>query len=85
MPEFFKTVGLTSSKIQRLEESRLDTNYIMVKAYWKMQFEKDPAHPITDEISATYVLSQQGDLLRIVFQVDHQDWMKRVQSLGLVP
>ena len=83
--DFFKMVGLTSSKIQRLEETRLDTNYIMVKAYWKMQFEKDPAHPITDEISATYILSQQGDSLRIVFQLDHQDLMKRVQALGLLP
>ena len=83
--EFFKTVGLKSSTIQRLEETRMDTNYIMVKAYWKMQFEKDPAHSITDEISATYILSQQGDLLRIVFQLDHQDLTKRVQDLGLLP
>ena len=83
--EFFKTVGLTSSKIQRLEETRLDNNYIMVKVYWNMRFEKDPEQPIINQISATYILYQQEDLLRIVFQLDHQDLMKRVQDLGLLP
>ncbi|HZF39485.1 MAG TPA: hypothetical protein VE715_11705, partial [Blastocatellia bacterium] len=38
---FFKTVGLASSTIQSLEETRLDDNYVMVKAYWNMRFEKE--------------------------------------------
>jgi hypothetical protein len=83
--EFFKTVGLTSSKIQSLEETRLDDNYFMVKAYWSMRFEKDPAQPIVAEISTTYILYRQGHSLRIVFQLDHQDLMRRVQDLGLLP
>ena len=82
---FFKTVGLTSSKIQSLEEARLDDNYVMVKAYWSMRFEKDPTQSIVDEISTTYVLYQQEHSLQIVFQLDHQDLMKRVQDLGLLP
>jgi hypothetical protein len=82
---FFKTVGLTSSKIQALEETRLDDNYVMVKAYWNMRFEKDPEQPIVDETAATYILYQQESLLQIVFQLDHQDLMKRVQDLGLLP
>jgi ketosteroid isomerase-like protein len=82
---FFKTVGLTVSKIQSLEETRLDDSYVLVKVSWNMQFEKDGAQPIVDKISATYILSQQEDLMRIVFQLDHQDLMKRVQDLGLLP
>lgn len=82
---FFKTIGLTASKIQSLEETRLDENYVMVKAHWQMRFEKDPEQVIVDEISATYILYQQEDLLRIVFQLDHQDLMKRGQALGLLP
>jgi Domain of unknown function (DUF4440) len=81
--EFFKTVGLTSSKVRSLEETRLDDNHVMVKAYWSMKFEKVPGPAIVDETSATYILYRQGDLLRIVFQLDHQDLMKRVQDLGL--
>jgi hypothetical protein len=76
---FFKTIGLTASKIQSLEETRLDENYVMVKASWQMRFEKEPEQAIVDEISATYILYQQEDLLRIVFQLDHQDLMKRGQ------
>lgn len=65
----------------------MDENYVMVKAHWQMRFEnkKDPEQAIVDEISATYILYQQEDLLRIVFQLDHQDLMKRGQELGLLP
>lgn len=81
---FFKTVGLTASKIQSLEETRLDDNYLLVKVSWEMRFEKDRQPPIVAEISATYILYQREDLLRIVFQLDHQDLVKRVQDLGLL-
>ena len=83
--EFFKTVGLTSSTIQRLEETRLDDHYLMVKADWNMRFEKDPAQPIINQTAATYILYQHEDVLRIVFQLDHQDLTERVQELGLLP
>jgi len=82
---FFKTIGLTSSTITMLEENQLDENYIMVKAYWNMCFEKADGQPIMDESSATYILFQQGNILQIVFQLDHQDLTKRAQELGLFP
>ena len=82
---FFKTIGLISSKITTLEETRLDENYIMVKAHWNMLFDKKPGQSIIDDISATYVLFQQENILQIVFQLDHQDLTKKVQELGLLP
>jgi hypothetical protein len=82
---FFKNIGLISSKITELEETRLDKNYVMVKAYWNMKFEKNLGQSIVDEISATYILFQQENILQIVFQFDHQDLTKRVQELGLLP
>jgi hypothetical protein len=82
--EFFKSVGLTSSKVRSLEETHLNDDYVMVKADWDLQFEKGPGQPVVIvETSATYILHRRGDLLRIVFQLDHQDLMKRVQDLGL--
>jgi hypothetical protein len=57
----------------------------MVKAYWNMQFEKGPGQSLVVETSATYILHRRGDRPRIVFQLDHQDLMKRVQELGLAP
>jgi hypothetical protein len=50
-----------------------------------MLFDKKPGQSITDDISATYVLFQQKNILQIVFQLDHQDLAKRVQELGLLP
>ena len=83
--EFFKAAGLASSRLRSLEETRLDDHYVMVKAYWNMQFEKGPGQSLVVETSATYILHRRGDRPRIVFQLDHQDLMKRVQELGLAP
>ena len=75
---FFKSVGLKASRIQSLDETRLDENYIMVKVIWMMTFERSPGQPVDVEIAATYLLFQQGSSLQIVFQLDHQDFMELV-------
>ena len=80
---YFKTVGLSASRILSLEETELDDNYLMVKVYWNMRFEKQAGQPVDIEIASTYVLYQQGSLLKIVFQLDHQDFIERVKELGL--
>src|SRR5262245_61169881 len=82
--EFVKAAGLTSYKIQQLEENRLDEHYVLVRADWLMQFDTGTKQPIVEGLSATYLLYQQADNLQIVFQLDHQDLMKRIQALGLV-
>jgi hypothetical protein len=82
---FFKAIGLASSTVHAIEETRLDPNYVLAKVYWKVHFEKEAMRPVKDEISATYLLHQQNDGLRIVFQLDHQDLVKRVQDIGLFP
>lgn len=82
---FFKSIGLTSSTIRSLEETRLDDNYVMVKTYWNMRFEKEAEQPIVAETSATYILCQEESSLLIVFQLDHQNLMKTAQDLGLLP
>jgi hypothetical protein len=54
----------------------------MIKACWKMRFEKDLRKLVDDESSATYVVFLENNSLRIVFQIDHQDLQTRVQELG---
>jgi ketosteroid isomerase-like protein len=82
---FFKSIGLTSTTIQSLEETRLDDNYVMVKTSWNVRFEKEAGQPIVAEARATYVLRQEESSLRIVFQIDHQDLMRVAQDSGLLP
>lgn len=82
---FFRAAGLAASEVRRLEETRLDDEHTMVKAYWSLRFEKDPGRSFVEEIAATYVLRRQEGAWQIVFQLDHQDLRKRVQELGLMP
>jgi hypothetical protein len=82
---FFEAVGLKSSTIQSLEETRLDDDYVMVKAHWRMRFEKDAERRVVDESSATYILRRRDGSMRIVFQLDHQDLTQRARDLGLLP
>ena len=81
---FFKSAGLRSSRVGALEEAGWDGRCVLVKAQWRMQFESAAA-PVSDlDLFATYLLQQQPDGLRIVFQLDHDDFTKRVHELGLV-
>lgn len=81
--EFFRSVGLLSSKIESLEASKLDSKYVLVQAVWQMRFERRTGEPLDSQNSTTYILSAVGDSFQIVFQIDHQDLMKKVQELGL--
>jgi ketosteroid isomerase-like protein len=81
---FFAAVGLLASGIRRLDEIALDSRHVLVKAVWEFRFHKDQGREVVDEGAATYVLRREEDGLRILFQLDHQDLMKRVQELGLL-
>jgi hypothetical protein len=48
-----------------------------------MRFESRTGLPIDSENSATYILGGTDGSCQIVFQLDHQDLMKKVQDLGL--
>jgi hypothetical protein len=66
-------VGLKMSEVSRLEETPLDPDCLLVKAYWNFRYEKHNRGPIVDPGAATYVLRRQDGRLTIVFQLDHQD------------
>jgi len=80
---FFKSVGLRSSTVVALEETPVDDCWVLVKAQWRLRFEPT-AMPASDlDVSSLYLLQQDADGLRIVFQRDYDDLTKRVQELGL--
>lgn len=80
---FFKSVGLRSSSVVGLEEASFDDRCVLVKAQWRLQFASATAPVSALDLFSTYLLQQQPDGLRIVFQLDHDDLTKRVQELGL--
>jgi len=79
--EFMKTAGLLSSRVDSVQASTLDSQYVLVKTVWNMSFRGTHADEVTRKISATYVLSNIGESFEIVLQLDHQDLMKIVQGL----
>jgi hypothetical protein len=48
-----------------------------------LRFQRGTSEPADSQNSTAYALSAVGDSLRFVFQVDHQDLMKKVRDLGL--
>jgi len=80
---FFKSAGLRSSNVATIEEVSVDDRCVLVKVQWRMEFGSATAAISTVDVFATYLLQQQPDGLRIVFQLDHDDLTKRVQELGL--
>ena len=81
--DFFKSVGLASSRLASLEASALDSKYVVVRTAWTMRFVASGRDEIDSQNSTTYILSATHDSFEIVFQIDHQDLMKKVHELGL--
>ena len=79
--EFFKSVGLNSSKVARIETLELDSKYVLTKVFWKMCVERAGSSREI-ETSASYLLLISGVFLHIVFQIDHQDLAKTIQELA---
>ena len=82
---FFHALGFQFVKIVPFEETRLDTQYVMVKTHGSMRFEKAPGQPIDLDNDTLYILFIKDDSPKIVFYLTHEDLMKIMQEHGLVP
>ena len=82
---FFHSIGFQFVKIVPLEETRLDTHYVIVKAHTSMRFEKTPAQPINMGNDSTYILFIKDDAPKIVFNLTHKDLIKIMQEHDLIP
>jgi hypothetical protein len=80
--DFFRSLGLTSSKVERIEASELDSNYMLAKVFWRMQIDRKDKAPAEIETSATYLLWNSPNSPHIVFQVDHQDLANKIQGIN---
>src|SRR5258708_11290641 len=64
--EFFKSVGLVSSKLDSLQATQLDSKYVLAKVVWRMRFESSTREPLESLNSTTYILSAVGDSFQVV-------------------
>ena len=82
--EFFKSIGHQSTKVLALDETRLDDQYMMVKAHFLMQFKKASGEVVEANIDSTYFLFMKGDLPKIVMHMEHEDLQQAMKDRGLL-
>jgi hypothetical protein len=82
---FFHSVGFQFVKVIPLDETPLDSHYMMVKVRTQMRFEKTPGQPIEMNNDSVYILFIKDDSPKIVFNLTHEDLMKIMQEHGLLP
>ena len=82
---FFKTLGHTSTRILSLDETRLDDQYVMVRAHLLMHFEPAAAQPLDAKLDSTFIFFIKEDAPRIVMHLEHEDLQQAMQARGLLP
>jgi hypothetical protein len=82
---FFSALGFQFVRIVPLEETRLDSSYVLVKAHTSMRFQKGTAQPIDIGNDSTYILFVKDASPKIVFNLTHEDLMKVMRENGLLP
>jgi hypothetical protein len=82
---FLKASGHTSTGVVSLEETRLDQQYVLVRAQFVWRFEKEPARPIDVTVNSTFVLYSGSGAPRIVFQHEHEDFQQALRASGVLP
>jgi hypothetical protein len=73
MKAHLSSMGLFETHLQTVEANPLNSKYLLARVGWRMTVRNSSGSKHVDAF-ATYVLVRgQGDVLSIVFQIDHQD------------
>lgn len=67
-----------------LDETPIDDQYTMVKAYFLMQFQKTLGQEVEAKVDSTYILFMKGDSPKIVMHIEHEDVKEAMQARGLL-
>ncbi len=82
---FLKASGHTSTRVLAVDATSLDPHFVLVRAQFEWRFEKASAQPIDVKIESTFVLHSGSGALRIVFQLEHDDFQHALQASGVLP
>ena len=83
--ELLKTVGHRSTKLDSLNETRVDEHYAMVRAQFVWSFEKAAAPPIDVKVDSTFILFIKDGVPKILFQHEHEDFWQALRTRGVLP
>ena len=83
--QLFASLGCRATILASLRETKLDDRYVMVRAEWRMQFDRgsDGLEELT--LPSTFIVHGSGEMLRIVFYLTHENLMTVLRDRGLLP
>ena len=68
----FASIGVTGTRLNSINETRLDDNYVLVDTEWACEMVSSEAEPLT--LSSAFILHRdEGGAFKIVFYLNHQD------------
>lgn len=83
MRSFYSQAGLTSMKILRLHEYKINEQYSLARISWVATFRKTHSQPL--EFHVTYLVRKRKNRAEIVLFIAHEDEKKVLQGYGLIP
>jgi len=83
--EFLKALGHKSTSVLSLDETRLDQQYVLVRALFLWRFERAATAPIDVKVDSTFILYIDQGALTIVFQHEHEDFQQALRASGVLP
>ena len=78
--QVFESIGYKSTKLVSVNQTKLDDRYILVRAEWRFEFDRDDV-----TVPSTYIVENSGGSLKIVFYLAHQNIMAVLKDRGLLP
>jgi hypothetical protein len=81
--QLFDSLGLRSTALASLHETRLDARYTMAATQWRMTFARAQGDPIEILAASVFILDTSAEDFKIVFYLASQDIFALLKENGL--
>ncbi len=81
--QLFDSLGCKSTALVSLEETPLDTRYVLVKTKWQMTFSRPNANPEQVLADSTFIVDTAVDEFKIVLYLANQDIVQVLKDRGI--
>jgi hypothetical protein len=83
--QLFDSLGCQSTTLVGLEETPLDTRYVLVRTKWKLTFRRPDTNPECIVVDSTFIVDAAASEFKIVFYLANQDIMQVLKDRGIAP
>ena len=83
--EFLKALGHKATTVRRLDETKLDDRYLVVRAQFVWGFDSSPRSSTDVNVDSTFILYVNQGAVTIVFQHEHEDFQEALRAHGVLP